>query len=166
MHPDIGDLIQGIKRALANEVLPAVTTPFAREQLAYTLFLCEHLAARWDRAHSATAEEYSDLRATLASAVDMARRCNAPAPEFAALVDATGVTLATEDVGGRPLRDVTAAIKELRERIAQFVAACANGDGADQTVLAEIRTALRGFMKRQLARDEEWVSVSQIGWWD
>lgn len=166
MHPDIGDLIQGIKRSLSEEILPAITNMFAREQLAYTLFLCEHLAARWDQAHMFAAEEYTDLRATLAAAIAIGRRCQAPTASFTALLDATGVALAADDAGtARPLRALSATIGELKGALVRLLAACADPAPVDQEACAEMRRALHDFMKRQLARDEQWVSTAQIGWW-
>ncbi len=166
MHPDIGDLIQGIKRTLTEEILPALNSGFAREQLGYTLFLCEHMASRWDHAHIYMAQEHNDLRETLASAVDSGRRCRAPSATLTASLDATAVSLATEEaVGLRPLRVLSAANGELKAALVRLLEACEDAASADQDVLMEMRKTLRGFMKRQLGRDEDWVSASQIGWW-
>jgi hypothetical protein len=166
MRPDIGELIQGIKRALAEEVLPAVGSSFAREQLTYTLFVCEHLSQRWDQAHIFAAEEYGDLRATLAAVVEIGRRATASPAEFAAVIDAVAVALASDDGNAaRPLRALSAATAELEGAVARLLAACATPPAAEQEACAAVRSTLRGFMKRQLARDEQWVSTAQIGWW-
>jgi hypothetical protein len=166
MRPDIGDVIHGIKRTLGEEILPALTDTFAREQLAYTLFLCEHLAARWDQAHMFTAEEYADLRATLAAAIDVGRRSTAPTASFTALLDGTAVALAADEAStARPLRVLSAAIAEFTGALVRLLAACADLPPADRKVCADVRTILCDFMKRQLARDEQWVSSAQIGWW-
>jgi len=166
MHPDIGDLIHGIKRTLTEEILPALNSGFAREQLGYTLFLCEHMAARWDHAHIYMAQEHGDLRATLAAALDVGRRCRAPSASLSALLDTTAVTLATEETGGpRPLRALSAANAELKAALVRLLGACEDTASVDQDVLTEMRRTLRGFMTRQLSRDEEWVSTAQIGWW-
>ncbi len=166
MRPDIGDLIQGIKRTLTEEILPTVSSDFAREQLAYTLFLCEHLATRWDRAHISTAEEHADLRATLTAAVEIGRRAGAAPPGVHAILDATAVVLAAEEAAGpRPLSVTTASVTDLKRALVRILDACATAEAAAIDACAEIRDTLRGFMKRQLVRDEEWVNTAQIGWW-
>jgi hypothetical protein len=166
MHPDIGDLIQGIKRVLAEEILPALNNTFAREQLAYTLFLCEHVAARWDQAHIYVIQEHDDLRETLAAVLDIGRRRRTPAPAFRALLDAVAVSLTTEETAApRPLRALSAANTELKTALVRLLEACEDAAAVDQDILAQMRATLRGFMKRQLGRDEEWVSTAQIGWW-
>src|ERR1700687_5232396 len=110
MRPDIGDLIEGIKRALSEEILPAVNDAFAREQLAYALFLCEHLASRWDRAHIFFHHEHADLHATLGAVVEIGRRCTAPTARFSGLLDSTAVALAgDEPTALRPLRALSSA---------------------------------------------------------
>ncbi len=166
MQPDIGYLIQGIKRSLSEEILPAVGSNFAREQVAYTLFLCEHLANRCDQAHLTAAEEYGDLRATLAAAEQVGRRCTAPPGEFAAALDAAAAVLAAEEAHGpRPLRAMSASIHELKRALVRLLDACEQTLPADCDLVVEIRETLRGFMKRQLGRDEQWVAGAQVGWW-
>ena len=165
MRPDIGDLIEGIKRSLSEEILPAVEGSFAREQLAYTLFLCEHLAARWDQAHLFVQEEHDDVHATLAAAVEQGRRCVAPSARFAALLDSTTAALAADAGAPQPLRAVAAASRALKETAVHFLEACDSVHRADAGVADDIRRTLRGFMERQLRRDEAWVVGAQIGWW-
>lgn len=166
MQPDIGYLIQGIKRSLSEEILPAVGSNFAREQVAYTLFLCEHLANRWDQAHVTAAEEYDDLRATLTAAEQIGRRCTAPPGDFAAALAAAAAVLAAEEVcGPRPLRALSTSIHELQRALARLLDACEQTMPADGDLVAEVRATLRGFMKRQLGRDEQWVAGAQVGWW-
>jgi hypothetical protein len=166
MHPDIGDLLQGIKRTLTEEILPSLNGTFAREQLAYTLFLCEHMSARWDQAHIYVTQEHGDLRETLAAAVDIGRRCRAPSATFNALLDMATVTLATEEPAAlRPLRALSTANAALKATLVRLLEGCEDPTSTDQDILTEMRTVLRGFMKRQLTRDEEWVSTAQIGWW-
>ena len=166
MQPDIGHLIQGIKRSLNEEILPAISSTFAREQVAYTLFLCEHLANRWDQAHVAATDEHGDVLATLTAAVRLGRSCADPPAAFTAALDAAAAVLAADEVRGpRPLRALTASIHELKRTLVRLLDACEQTTPAHGDTLAEIRSTLRGFMKRQLARDEQWVATAQIGWW-
>jgi hypothetical protein len=166
MHPNVGDLILGIKRSLMEEILPAVSTPYAREQLAFAALFCDHLAARWDGAHLFIMAEYDDLRATLATAVDIGRRCPTPSQPLATVLDATEVALfATQSGDGQPLRVIDTAIAELKGNVVRLREACDHGDPADDSVRGEMRQTLRAYMRRQLAREEEWVSTTPIGWW-
>jgi hypothetical protein len=165
MRPDIGDLIQGIKRTLTEAILPAVDTPFVREQIAYTLFLCEHLAARWDRAHLHVAAEHRDLRETLAVAAGVGRRCARPATQFAAVVDATAIALAAHDDQPRPLRELAEETRELKTTLLRFLEFSEDAAAADEAIRSELRGTLRAFMVRQLQRDEQWVAGAMIGWW-
>jgi hypothetical protein len=166
MRPDIGDLIEGIKRALSEEILPTINDTFAREQLAYSLFLCEHLANRWDQAHIYFHHEHADLHATLSAVVEIGRRCTTPTARFSALLDSTAVALAAdESTTPRPLRAQSAASHALKEMVGQFLDVCGSAAATDNEVFGEIRATLHAWMKRQLARDEEWVTGAQIGWW-
>ena len=166
MQPDIGNLIQGIKRSLNEEILPAVAGTFAREQVAYTLFLCEHLARRWDQAHVFAAEEYGDLRATLTAAVHIGRRCTTLPPDLTTALGAAAAALAmNEPSDPRPLRDLTAGVDAMKRILVRILDACEPAMPADHDAVSEMRGVLRGFMKRQLARDEQWVEAAQVGWW-
>ena len=166
MRPDIGDLIEGIKRSLSEEILPTVTDAFAREQLAYSLFLCEHLASRWDQAHLFFHREHADLHATLGAVVEIGRRCTAPTARFRALLESTAIALAAdESAAPRPLRALSTASHALKEAAAQFLEVCAAAAPPDRDVFDEIRATLHACMKRQLEHEEEWVTGAQIGWW-
>lgn len=166
MHPDIGDLIQGIKRSLADEILPAVSTVHAREQLTYTVFLCEHLATRWDRAHIYVGQTHDDLRATLAAALDIARACRRPSADLLEALAAVPPALASDEATGpQALRLLTVRVAELKGALVRLLTASAAADPSDHDILARLRETLRGYMKRELQRDEEWVSTAQIGWW-
>jgi hypothetical protein len=166
MHPDVGDIIIGIKRSLMEEILPAVATPFAREQLAFAALLCDHLAARWDGAHLFITAEYDDLRRTLATAVEIGRRCAAPRANLTAGLDgADGALAATTAGGAQPLRALESASAGLKGSVVRLLEACNDGDAADPAVLAEMRRTLRAYMRRQLCREEEWISTTPVGWW-
>jgi len=165
MHPDIGDLIVGIKRSLVEEILPAVSTAYAREQLAFAALFCDHIAARWDRAHLFVMAEFDDLRATLAAAVAQGRRCRSAGAPLLAALDAADDVLATGTVAAQPLRILQATAAELKARIVRLLDAVEADHGDDSAALAEIRGTLHSYMRRQLAREEEWVSTTPIGWW-
>jgi hypothetical protein len=166
MHPNVGDLILGIKRSLMEEILPAVGTAYAREQLAFAALFCDHVAARWDSAHLFIAAEYDDLRATLAAAVDIGRRGRTPRPALTAALDATEVALFAAPSGSaHALRVVDTAIVELKGHVVRLLEACDDGDAAGDPECAELRQTLRAYMRRQLGREEEWISTTPIGWW-
>jgi len=166
MHPDVGDLLQGIRRSLMEEILPAVSTTYAREQLAFAALFCDHMAARWDSVHLFVTAEFDDLRTTLAAAVDIGRRCRTPAQHLAAALDSTAAALvATQGHGAQPLRALKATIAELKENLVRLLEVSDGGNSADHDVLVEMRQTLRAYMRRQLGREEEWVSTTPIGWW-
>lgn len=166
MHPDVGDLILGIKRSLMEEILPAVGTAYAREQLAFAALFCDHVAARWDRAHLFVIAEFDDLGATLAAAIGSGRRCRTPSALLTAALDAADVALfAARSHTGQPLRVLQGAIAELKACLVRLLEGCDDGDAADGELRAEMRETLRAYMRRQLAREEEWVSTTPIGWW-
>ena len=165
MHPDVGDLILGIKRSLMEEILPAVSTAYAREQVAFAALFCDHVAARWDSAHLFIIAEYDDLRATLAAVVEIGRH-GTPGEHLAAALEATDAALfATRSCGGQSLRTLEAAIVGLKSSVARLLDACDRGDAADAAQRTEMRQTLRACMRRQLGREEEWVSTTPIGWW-
>ena len=59
----------------------------------------------------------------------------------------------------------TAAIAELKSSVVRLLEACDSSDAADTTNCTEMRQTLRAYMHRQLAREEEWISTTPIGWW-
>src|SRR5262245_26533818 len=165
MRPDLGELIEGMKRTLAEEVLPAVDSPFAREQLGYTLVLCEHLAKRWSQAHLFAADEYTDLCETLTHAIEIGRNCKTLSADLTAALSAAVAALAADPGGtARPLDVLSATTRQLLGILTRLLDATAAG-GADPETTRTLRDTLRGFATRQLARDEAWVSSVPIGWW-
>ena len=166
MHPDVGDLILGIKRSLMEEILPAVGTAYAREQLAFAALFCDHVAARWDRTHIFVIAEFDDLRTTLATAIASGRGCRPPrAPLTAALDSANAALIATGADTAQPLRVLQRAVAELKACLVRLLEACDDRDATDGEWRAAMRESLRAYMRRQLAREEDWVSTTPIGWW-
>src|SRR2546423_218704 len=66
MTPEPTDLLRGARRTLADVVLPALTDPFAIEQLKTVLRVIDHLEAVIDDAYPLEAAEAEDLRVFLA----------------------------------------------------------------------------------------------------
>jgi hypothetical protein len=166
MHPNVGDLILGIKRSLMEEILPAVSTAYAREQLAFAALFCDHIAARWDSAHLFVTAEHDDLRTTLTAAVEIGRRCRTPSLQFTTVLDATEVALSAPQPCTAPsLRVLETAIADMKGSVVRLLEAGDSGDAADAARRAEMRQTLRAYMHRQLGREEEWISTTPIGWW-
>ena len=66
MYPAFPDVLRALRANLMREIIPDLTTDYAREQATGMLLLIEHLLSRWDRALDALREENKDLRHTLA----------------------------------------------------------------------------------------------------
>lgn len=158
MRPDIGDYLRGVKKTLAEIVLPTLTDPFALEQSAFIMLALEHLLARWDKVWHFCREENLALRGVLAeAAARLSREASLP-NNAASLLKRIQDRLRkeeAEDVGDRPYESLRDGNVCLRELLAELLGTVG---GEEQN-----RSA-RAFMKEQLAREREWVRVGELVW--
>jgi len=127
--PEPTDLLRGARRTLADVVLPALTDPFAIEQLKTVLRVIDHLEAVIDDAYPLEAAEAEDLRRFLA-----------------------GETLTPQGSlpSFRELRDANVRSKRL---VSEAIRTMRRGSAATST-----QTDLEGLVRRQLDRERRWTS--------
>jgi hypothetical protein len=164
MYPAFPDVLRAIRENLMRELMPELTTDYAREQATGTLLLIEHLLSRWDRAVEALREENDDLRATLARIAEAGSAGGGGAESRGAGAGGGGVygssRVGEQNEGGCSAagrgEELSAANRELRARLAAVIASAPDGSAA--LLLAE------GFMARQVERELAAVAVGALTW--
>jgi len=145
MYPRYPDVIRTIQQNLMREIIPDLSTEYAREQATGILVLLEHLVACWDRAADILREENTDLRKTLRK-----------------IARTTGGGTGTEEAAksdhgvARRGEELMAENRELRARLATTIASAPDGSAALR--LAE------GFMARQVERETAAVTGVAPTW--
>jgi len=150
MYPAFPDVLRAIRENLMRELMPELTTDYAREQATGTLLFIEHLLSRWDRAVETLREENDDLRRTL-SHVD----ADAEAAGAREVVPRGETGERGRGAAGSG-DELSAENRELRARLAAVVVSAPDGSVALR--LAE------GFMVRQLERELAAVAVGALTW--
>ena len=150
MYPAFPDVLRAIRENLMRELIPELTTDYAREQATGTLLLIDHLLSRWDRALEALREENDDLCATLRQIDADTGRAGASGAESRGERGEVGSSAA--GCGD----ELSAENRELRARLAAVLASAP--DGSTALRLAE------GFMVRQLERELAAVAVGALTW--
>jgi hypothetical protein len=149
MTPEPTDLLRGARRTLTDVVLPALTDPFAIEQLKTVLRVIDHLEAVIDDAYPLEAAEAEDLRGFLAEVAHSSDPTLATVREAAM---SAGATLASQGSlpSFRELRDANVVRKRL---VSEVIRAMRRGSAATST-----QTDLEGLVRRQLDRERRWTS--------
>lgn len=149
MTPEPTDLLRGARRTLADVVLPALTDPFAIEQLKTVLRVIDHLEAVIDDAYPLEAAEAEDLRVFLAGVASSSDPTLATLRETAMN---TGETLAPQASlpSFRELRDANVRRKRV---VSEVIRAMRRGSAATST-----QTDLEGLVRRQLDRERRWTN--------
>jgi hypothetical protein len=150
MYPAFPDVLCTLRENLMRELVPELTTDYAREQATGMLLLIEHLLSRWDRALEALREENEDLRGTLRHIDAEAGCAGASGAESRGDEGEAG-----RNAAGRGA-ELSAENRELRARLAAVIASAPDSSAALR--LAE------GFMVRQLARELAAVAVGALTW--
>ena len=133
------DVLRTIQQNLTTEIIPDLSTDYAREQAWGMLVLLEHLVSSWDQSLDMLRAETDDLRETMEK-----------------IAPGSGAHTGTDDAASTGQR-LLAENRELRARLAATIAS-APADAA------ELRLA-RGFMARQL--DRETAAVANVApTWD
>jgi hypothetical protein len=145
MYPRYPDVIRTIQQNLMREIIPDLSTDYAREQATGILVLLEHLVGCWDRAADILREENTDLRKTLRK---IARATGGGIGSEEAAKSDHGVALRGEEL--------MAENRDLRSRLATIIATAADGS-------AELRLA-KGFMARQVGRETAAVTGVAPTW--
>jgi len=142
MTPEPKDFLRGARKTLADVVLPALTDPFAIEQLKTVLRILDHLEAVIDEAYPLEAAEARDLGRFLAAVAASSD------PALSSLVEADAT--AAGDPSFRELRDGNVRRKRM---IGEVVRALRRGRAN-----ATIETALDELARNQLERERRWTS--------
>lgn len=137
MYPHVPEVLRAVRQNLLEQLVPELTTEYAREQAGGVLLLIEHLLSRWDRALDALRAEYEDLRTTVAQL-------------------GGAIPAAAEDATRATGDELIAAIRALRAVLAEVIANAPDDSRALRLVEA--------FCARQLARDEAAVAVGALTW--
>jgi len=158
MRPDIGDLLTGVRKTLAEVVFPTLTDPFALEQSTLILLALDHAAVRWDKAFQFCRDENTALRRVLREGAGLLKNEATAALDAVSLITRIEDRLrveGTEDGADRSytsLRDGNARLREL------FVELLGARD------MPTVQRSARAFMKRQLERDRDWVRIGELLW--
>jgi hypothetical protein len=154
--PEPTDLLRGARRTLADVVLPALTDPFAIEQLKTVLRVIDHLEAVIDEAYPLEAAEAEDLRGFLA-AVAQSSDPTLSTLRDASLAGSTATISEPRPTGAhaslpsfRELRDANVRRKRL---VSEVIRAMRRGSAATST-----QTDLEGLVRRQLDRERRWTN--------
>jgi len=147
--PEPTDLLRGARRTLADVVLPALTDPFAIEQLKTVLRVIDHLEAVIDDAYPLEAAEAEDLREFLAK-VAHSSDPTLSTVRGSAMSAATTVASQGSLPSFRELRDANVRCKRL---VSEVIRAMRRGSAASST-----QTDLEGLVRRQLERERRWTS--------
>jgi hypothetical protein len=112
LRPTTGELLDGVRRELAAQVLPALPRGAEYRQLKAALHVLGQVSATWDGAHTVLRADNADLAATL----DVLRARTGLSPEATWAVEPVGV-------GDPELRDLMARnaalqaeVEDLQER--------------------------------------------------
>ena len=138
MYPAFPDVLRTVQQNLMRDIIPDLSTDYAREQATGLLVLLQHLLTRWDRAADTLREENDDLRTTLRE------------------MGGTNDTTEHHEPGVGSGKDLIAENRELRQRLAPMIASVPDGSAA-------LRIAER-FMARQLEREKVAADAAPI--WD
>ena len=149
MTPEPTDLLRGARRTLADVVLPALTDPFAIEQLKTVLRVIDHLEAVIDDAYPLEAAEAEDLREFLAK-VAHSSDPTLSTVRGSAMSAATTVASQGSLPSFRELRDANVRCKRL---VSEVIRAMRRGSAASST-----QTDLESLVRRQLDRERRWTS--------
>lgn len=156
MTPEPTDLLRGARRTLADLVLPALTDPFAIEQLRTVLGLLAHLEAVIDEAYPLEAAEAEDLRRFLAEA---ARSDDAAlSPLRASVAEEASEPLAA---GGLPsYRALREGNVQRKRRVTEIIRALGR-EARGPARKRPIEAALDELVRRQLGRERLWTRTQR-----
>jgi hypothetical protein len=165
MRPDPSDLLAGVQRLLAQEIVPALAgTPYLQEQATMACVLLEHCRNLWPRLHLVVTAEHDDLRRTLerlapvvAAAGDAALA--ALAQEFGATLDRDR-SVATD----RPLTDVLESDRGLRELVSRATRLLGEPVTGESVERRTARDVISAYLCRFAAREADLVSALGLGW--
>jgi hypothetical protein len=168
VRPHIGDLLRGVKKTFGEVIVPSLTEPFAVEQATFMMLVLEHIVARWDQAQAFHHAENIELRQLLANAAEALSTTSQGHPGLRASLERIPQLVAGEDSADRLARTpeaIAAANAALRERVIGLLEYIEGDNEADSLPEARgVVRAARAYMKRQLERDRDWVSVGEFVW--
>jgi len=142
MTPEPKDFLRGARRTLADVVLPALSDPFAIEQLKTVLRVLEHLEAVVDDAYPLEAAEAEDLDRFLSAVATSGARTLSPL--------AADKPSAMPGASYAELREANVA----RKRIVAEVIRALHGGAESRTIAG----ALDRLLQKQLEREQRWTS--------
>jgi hypothetical protein len=142
--PEPKDLLRGASRTLADVVLPALSDPFAIEQVKTVLRVLAHLEAVVDEAYPLEAAEAADLQRFLR--------------EVARSTDRALASLGSDDplpapTPLPPYRELRDANVRRKRNVTEVIRALARGASDPK-----IQAALDDLTRRQLGRERRWTN--------
>ena len=165
MRPDPSDLIAGVQRLLAQEIVPALAdTPYLQEQATMACVLLENCRNLWPRLHLVVGAEHDDLCATL----------DRLAPPLAAAAD-TGLAALAREVRAaidrdrsaatdRPLTEVLETDRGLRELVSRATRLLGDPVAGESVERRTARDEISAYLCRFAAREADLVSALGLGW--
>ena len=165
MRPDVGDILAAVQQGLMEQVMPEITNPHVMERVAYMLMMLDHCMKRWDRAYSFVREEQEDLRGALKKIAGERTESGAGGETEAALRELS-VLAADAEPEEAPGSSVTLRERNDRckEALSRLLHALASEDLDKNPPLRSVRAHAAATIRRQIARDREWVQAGEIIW--
>lgn len=152
MTPEPTDFLRGVRRTLAELVLPALADPFAIEQLKTALVALAHLEAVIDEAYPLESAEADDLRRFLGEA---ARSTDPALAALRASLAAAAVEPAANE--GLPSYRELRAGNVRRRRLVTEVIRALRHDAPRRAPNRPVEAALDDLVRRQLERERRWT---------
>jgi len=164
MRPDPSDLLAGVQRLLAQEIVPALAgTPYLQEQATMACVLLEHCRNLWPRLHLVVAAEHDDLCRTLDRLAPVLAAGDAGlaalAEEVRAMLDRDR-RAATD----RPLTEVLETDRGLRELVARATRLLGEPVAGESVERRTARAEISAYLCRFAAREADLVSALGLGW--
>jgi hypothetical protein len=166
MRPDVGDILAAVQQGLMEQVMPEITNPHVMERVALMLMMLDHCMKRWDRVYAFVWEEHEDLRGALKKIAGERTQSGAGGEIEAALREISALAADAEPEEAPPGSSVT--LREhsdrAREALSRLLHALASEDLDKNPTLRSVRAHAAAYIRRQIARDREWVQAGEIVW--
>jgi hypothetical protein len=165
MRPDLSDILAGVQRLLAQEIVPALGgSPYLQEQATMACVLLEHCRNLWPRIHLAVASEHADLCATLDRLPPLLTAAGKPA--LGVLAEELRTTLDRDRslASSRPLTAVLEVDRGLRELLSRATRLLGEPAPGENAACNAARDEIAAYLRRFAAREAELVSALGLGW--
>ncbi|TMB86558.1 MAG: hypothetical protein E6J45_13700 [Chloroflexi bacterium] len=156
MRPNPDEVLAGIQAALAETLVPELTTAYAQEVAGTVQMLLQSLAAEWDTAADDLRRDNQRLRDLLGQGATVLSQSDAGNENIASLVKDIESALArppSEDLRVSALRAENEELRRFVERMAVLIEdLLADGPSKAGAEVSELRAAVYGHLRDVAAR--------------